>query len=81
MRDASYALARGIASAANLLDLDRVVIGGGVAQSGDLLFVPLEEELRRRACLSFSHNVEVRRAELGAEAGAVGAAALIFQQR
>jgi glucokinase len=81
MRDASFALARGIASAANLLDLDRVVIGGGVAQSGDLLFVPLEEELKRRACLSFSHNVEVRRAELGAEAGAVGAAALVLQQR
>lgn len=80
MNDAALALARGIAGAANLLDLDRVVIGGGVAQSGDLLFVPLVRELRRRATLAFSRNVEVRPALLGAEAGVVGAASLIFQQ-
>lgn len=79
MRDAGISLGIGIASVANLLDLDRVVIGGGVSQSGDLLFVPLQEELRRRATLSFSRNVEVRRASLGQEAGVVGAAALVFQ--
>ena len=80
MLDASYALARGIASAANLLDLDRVVIGGGVAQSGALLFDPLRRELGRRARLAFSRDVEVRPAELGTEAGVVGAAGLVFQQ-
>jgi glucokinase len=80
MRDASHALARAIAGAANLLDLDRVVIGGGVAQSGDLLFEPLRQELKKRACLSFSRNVEVRPAALGQEAGVVGAAGLVYQQ-
>jgi glucokinase len=79
MRSAGQALGMGIASAANLLDLDRVVIGGGVAQSGDLLFNPLKEELRRRATLAFSRDVEVRRAALGQEAGVIGAAALVFQ--
>jgi len=62
-----------------LLDLDRVVIGGGLAESGDLLFVPLEQELRRRARLAFSRNVEVYPAALGTEAGVVGAAGLVFQ--
>jgi glucokinase len=81
MRDAALALARAIASATNLLDLDLVVIGGGVAQSGDLLFGPLRKELRRRARLSFSRNVEVRPAALGTEAGVIGAAGLIFQHR
>lgn len=76
MRDAGISLGIGIASVANLLDLDRVVIGGGVAQSGALLFNPLEEELRRRATLAFSRNVEVRPAQLGTEAGMVGAASL-----
>jgi glucokinase len=80
MLDASQALARGIASAANLLDLDRVVIGGGVAQSGELLFAPLRAELKRRATLSFSRDLEVRQASLGVEAGVVGAAGLVFQQ-
>lgn len=81
IRDAAYALARGIASAANLLDLDRVVIGGGVAQAGDLLFGPLREELRRRACLAFSRDLDVRQAALGREAGVVGAASLAFPTR
>jgi glucokinase len=80
MHDASLALARGIAGAANLLDLDRVVIGGGVAQSGELLFAPLRRELKRRAKLAFSRDLEVRQAQLGPEAGVVGAAGLVFQQ-
>ena len=79
MRDASLALARAIASASNLLDLDRVVIGGGVAQSGELLFGPLRHELRRRARLAFSKNVEVHQALLGAEAGVIGAASLVLR--
>jgi glucokinase len=80
MRGAGQALGMGIASVANLLDLDRVVIGGGVAQSGDLLFNPLREELRRRATLAFSRDVDVRLAQLGREAGVVGAAGLVFQR-
>ena len=79
-RSTAAALARGIASAANLLDLDRVVIGGGVAQSGELLFAPLRAELKRRATLSFSRDLEVRQASLGTEAGVVGAAGLVFQR-
>jgi glucokinase len=80
MNDAGHALARAIASAANLLDLDRVVIGGGVAKSGDLLFAPLRRELRRRARLVFTQNMEILPAQLGTEAGAIGAAGLVFQQ-
>jgi glucokinase len=76
LRDAAHALARAIAGAANLLDLDQVVLGGGVTQAGALLFDPLRAELRRRARLAFSRDVEVRPAALGPEAGVVGAAAL-----
>jgi glucokinase len=79
MQSAAQALGMGIASVANLLDLDRVVIGGGVSQSGDLLFKPLREELRRRATLAFSRDVEVHRAKLGQEAGVIGSAGLVFQ--
>jgi glucokinase len=81
MEQAASALARGIAGAANLLDLDRVVIGGGVAQSGELLFVPLRRALKRTARLAFSRNLEVRPAQLGREAGVIGAAALALQSR
>ena len=81
LRQAGRALGRGIASAVSLLDLDRVVVGGGVAQAGAALFDPLRAELALRARLAFSRGVEVHPAALGAEAGVVGAAALIFQQR
>ena len=77
--DAASALGRAIASAANTLDLDRVVLGGGQLQAGDLLMVPLERELRRRARLAFSRRVELRTAELGPQSGVMGAASLILQ--
>jgi glucokinase len=80
LRDAALALARAIAGAAAVLDLDRVVIGGGVAGAGPLLFDPLRRELRRRARLAFLAHLEVRPAALGQEAGVIGAAALAFRR-
>jgi len=77
-RRAGRALGRGIASAAALVDLDRVVVGGGVSQAGALLFEPLRAELARRAHLAFTRDLVVRPAALGRQAGLVGAAALIF---
>jgi glucokinase len=75
---AGRALGRGIASAAALVDLDRVVVGGGVSQAGALLFDPLRAELARRARLSFTRDLPVVPAALGRQAGLVGAAALIL---
>lgn len=77
--DAGIALARGIASAAALFDLDRVVIGGGVALSGDLVFGPLRQEWPRRAQLEFTRSLQILPAELGWETGVVGAASLVLQ--
>ena len=54
---------------------DRIVIGGGVAQAGELLFKPLRAAVRDRV-----HNlvpvdrIEIVPAELGPTAGAIGAA-------
>jgi glucokinase len=75
--DAGRALARGIASAAALLDLDRVVIGGGVALGAwDLLEPTLVAELSVRARLSFTRDLKVVPGALGARAGLIGAAKL-----
>ncbi|WJW67966.1 ROK family protein [Candidatus Chlorohelix allophototropha] len=79
IRDTAFALARGISSAAVILDLDRVVLGGGLTLMGDLLFEPLIIELERRTRLSFLEKLEVRRAALGEKAGVIGAAALCLQ--
>jgi glucokinase len=75
--DAGRALARGIASAAALLDLDLVVVGGGVALGAwDLLEPPLRAELALRARVSFTRDLHVTRSALGERAGLLGAAKL-----
>lgn len=68
------ALAAMIASVAAVCDLNLVVIGGGVAKSGSLLFDPLRAALPDYARLDFSSGLRVVPAELGGEAGLVGAA-------
>ncbi|MFN2520768.1 MAG: ROK family protein [Candidatus Limnocylindria bacterium] len=78
--DAGTALGLAIAAAQVLLDLDRVVVGGGVALGAwDLLAAPLEYALRDAARLSFARDLPVVRASLGARAGIVGAAALALR--
>lgn len=72
---AAQALAAGIAATAALVEIGVVVIGGGVAEAGDVLFGPLRERLRDYAALSFTADVEVVPAMLGSNAGVVGAAA------
>lgn len=73
---AADALARMIASVGAVCDLDRVVIGGGVARAGHLLFDPLRAALPRYAGLSFLHGLQVLPARLAGDAGLIGAAAL-----
>jgi glucokinase len=75
-RRGATALARTIASVAAVCDLDLVVIGGGVVQSGPLLFEPLRAALAEYARLDFLAGLRVVPAELGAEAGLIGAARL-----
>jgi len=71
------AVAMMIASVAAVCDLDLVVIGGGVAKSGALLFDPVREALATYARLDFIRDLRVLPAELGGDAGLVGAAALL----
>ena len=70
------ALAAMIASVAAVCVLDLVVVGGGVAKSGDLLFDPLAAALADYAGLDFLADLRVVPAGLGGEAGLVGAARL-----
>jgi glucokinase len=76
-RRGATAVAAMIASVGAVCDLDLVVIGGGVAKSGSLLFDPLREALATYARLDFLRGLRVLPAELGGDAGLVGAAALL----
>ena len=76
-RRGATAVAMMIASVGAVCDLDLVVIGGGVAKSGPLLFDPLREAFASYARLDFLTGMRVVPAELGGDAGLVGAAALL----
>ncbi|PRX97074.1 ROK family protein [Allonocardiopsis opalescens] len=74
---AGRALGTAIAGAAALFDLDRVVIGGGVAESGEVLLGPVRRHVRALARLGFQRRLRVERSALGGAAGLVGAAGLL----
>ena len=64
-----------VANLTIFLTPQRVVIGGGVAEAEELLMEPLRAELARRAAnVAPLEHIEVVRATLGPEAGAIGAA-------
>lgn len=69
------ALAAGIVNAVAVIDINKVVIGGGVSQAGDVFWLPL-----RRAITQYSEKIEFLRqldvvpAKLAGEAGVIGAA-------
>jgi glucokinase len=64
----------GISNAVVIVNPDRVVIGGGVAAAGELLFAPIRAELAKRVTITSLDQVEIVAAELGTLAGAIGAA-------
>ena len=53
---------------------DRVILGGGVAAAGELLFAPIRAEIARRVRTTSVAEVTLMQAELGVWAGAIGAA-------
>jgi glucokinase len=68
------ALADGLHTAITLYDPEVVVVGGGLAEAGDALLAPLDEALAAK--LTFQRRPRMVRAELGDEAGCLGAGLL-----
>jgi len=74
---AGTALGLGIAGAAALLDVDLVVLGGGLSQAGEPLWGPLRQALHAHARLGYLAGLRVVPTQLGQDSGLVGAAALV----
>jgi glucokinase len=64
-----------LTSFANIFEPEVIVIGGGVIAAGDLLLDPARRELEARA-LPPMNRIPVVAAELGSDAGMIGAAAM-----
>lgn len=66
----------GVASVLNLLNIERVVLGGGVMDAGDLILNPIIQEARRRAFQPCFEATQILAATLGDDAASIGVAML-----
>lgn len=73
-------LAAGLASIANILSPEVIVLGGGIAQAGDDLFVPLEAYMKEFEWQPLGATTPIVKAIHGDMAGAIGAACFAMQK-
>jgi glucokinase len=69
-----------ISNVALTINPQRVVIGGGMAEVGELILAPARRTLRERVHLAPVDHIEIVPAALGADAGLIGAAGWAEQQ-
>ena len=72
--EAANYLGLGLASAVNLLNPSRIILGGGVIEAVDLLLEIAAGRTRREALATPGKQVEIVKAKLGDNSGVVGAA-------
>ncbi len=72
-------LGMALGNVANLLNPEIIVIGGGVADLGELYLAPVREAFQRTA-MPAAQQTPIVKAAFGYDAGVIGAAALIFQK-
>lgn len=77
---AAYYLGIGMVNAVNIFNPEMVVLGGGMAELGDILIGPGRRMIKERAFSVSSRAVRILTARLGNEAGVYGAAAFAFEQ-
>jgi len=66
----------GVATVINLLNIESIVLGGGVMEAGDLILQPIIQEARRRAFQPCFDATTISAGVLGKDASVIGAALL-----
>jgi glucokinase len=66
----------GVASVINLLNIERIVLGGGVMDAGPLILDPIIQEVKRRAFQPCFEATSIVISELGLDAAPIGVALL-----
>ncbi|MCR4405596.1 MAG: ROK family protein [Anaerolineae bacterium] len=71
---AGFYIGVGVANLITIISPQMVVIGGGVAQAGELLFAPIRRTVQERVHVTPLEKVQIVPAQLGTSAGLIGAA-------
>ncbi|MEV4438337.1 ROK family transcriptional regulator [Streptomyces sp. NPDC049577] len=78
--DVGRHIGSGVANLCNLLNPSRVVLGGDLADSGELVLAPIRESVSRYAIPSAARRLEVVPSALGGRAEVLGALALVLSE-
>jgi predicted NBD/HSP70 family sugar kinase len=79
--DAGRQIGVGVATLCNLLNPQRVIVGGELSAAGDVLLAPLVDSLDRYAIPTAAADVDVVVGELGQRAEVMGALALVLSEQ
>jgi glucokinase len=77
----AHRLGVALAGVVNLLNPDCIVIGGGVAGAGSILFDRVKNVVARRAMRIQGRHVKILKAKLGNDAGLIGAAIVVRESK
>ncbi len=80
LADAGRHIGAAVADLCNLINPERIVVGGSMAIAGDVLLDPLKEAVGLRAIPSAAEDVKIVPGELGARAELLGAVALVLHE-
>ena len=78
IEDAGRAIGTAVANLCNLINPDRVIVGGDLSAAGELITEPIHESIRRFAIRSAADQVTVVPGVLGERAELLGALALVL---
>jgi predicted NBD/HSP70 family sugar kinase/biotin operon repressor len=80
LADAGRHIGAAVADLCNLINPERIIVGGSMAVAGDVLLDPLREAVGLRAIPSAADDVEIVLGELGERAELLGAVALVLHE-
>ncbi|MGE7385581.1 ROK family transcriptional regulator [Streptomyces sp. NPDC004126] len=78
--DVGRHIGSGVASLCNLLNPSRIVLGGSLAEAGELVLAPIRESVGRYAIPSAARQLSVLTGSLGNRAEVLGALALVLSE-
>ncbi|MDK0522869.1 ROK family transcriptional regulator [Streptomyces sp. ML-6] len=78
--DVGRHIGSGVASLCNLLNPSRVVLGGSLAEAGELVLAPIRDSVSRYAIPSAARQLSVLPGALGGRAEVLGALALVLSE-
>lgn len=79
IQDAAFYIGVSLVNLIHIVEPKLILIGGGVAHIGDLLFDTIRSTVRERAIACMAEDVTIEKAALGDDVGTLGAVALFLE--